>query len=484
MHYEFEQLMEALWAGRLDQTGRRRLGELCAADPTLASRLRQERNLSNLLSRCGPNHAPADLARNVLTRIEARNYVRLRTPWYAVWFGWLFLPAVRTAVAFTVIAAIGVEAGMLMHNYKTQSSQSVAAPLAASPAASSYKSVATNKKQGSSRSVASVDREKTGKKNENSATRPAPARNRTGSEAKSAASGERRVAQAQPQFSPQGEVITEEFPAPITGGETGRGFGGGGFGGGVKNLAMRTNDDNIPGAPLAPSMTLPAAPAPGPAVTPSVPLYSDGAPAVPASGAAAAKPLSAALADREVAMAITLNTAVRPPAAFDRQPEKPVQPLNIPGIKTFAPQEGQPQAEALSLKTIEVSLYAVGAEKVQSTPVAGRKGAWEVRTSLTPEQFRRFGYEMRKSGILPGETIKGEASSANADQMLSASTISHYDITHGEQWLKPLERLAVDPSLQRQAGGTSATRSLAPAAPSNRLELRIMVEEFAPAKRR
>jgi hypothetical protein len=67
---EFEQLLEAEWAGKLSEAQGRRLDALCAAHPELAEQLRKERQLNGLLAKHGPNHAPHALARAVLDRLD------------------------------------------------------------------------------------------------------------------------------------------------------------------------------------------------------------------------------------------------------------------------------------------------------------------------------------------------------------------------------------------------------------------------------
>lgn len=496
MQYEFEQLLEALWAGRLDQAGRRRLSELCAADPKLAARLRQERNLTGLLSHCGPNHAPAGLASSVMAKMHARNYLRSRAPWHAAWIGWIFRPAIRTALAFTAIAAIGVEAGLLMHNWQTPASTTAAAPLAAKP---DYQNVAIlDQKPAPTRRVASLDPETIKKQNEKTAARATAARKITGGEVKSAAPVEPKKAAV---FSPQGDVRTEEFPGPgvtVSKGDIvhfndDRGFGGGGLSG-APQLAMNDRNTYDMKVPLAPAASAPAAPAPAsaPAATPTVPLDANSAaPAVPGPANSAKYltghanpeiPRAKALPDREVAMAITLNTAIRPPAAYEHRADKPIDPLNnIPYKESFtnAPR-GQAPAEALTHKQIEIDLYAVDQNAVvKSNPIPDRKGSWEIRASLTPEQFRRFAQGLREKGILPGATVTSN-NPTDSDLLRTASTLSHYDITRGVQWLKPLEKIMAESA--SQVAGTSATRGMrsatAKAKTADRLEIRIVVDEI------
>ena len=48
--HEFEQLVEAEWAGTIDADGRRRLEELCAGDPALADRHGREERMSGLIA--------------------------------------------------------------------------------------------------------------------------------------------------------------------------------------------------------------------------------------------------------------------------------------------------------------------------------------------------------------------------------------------------------------------------------------------------
>ncbi len=71
VHEEFEQLIQSEIDGRLDEAGRLRLRQLADSDPLLRGRLRQERRLTGLLARYGPNFAPAGLARAVFAKLDA-----------------------------------------------------------------------------------------------------------------------------------------------------------------------------------------------------------------------------------------------------------------------------------------------------------------------------------------------------------------------------------------------------------------------------
>ncbi|MCL5269409.1 MAG: hypothetical protein M1457_02390 [bacterium] len=105
VNWEFDQLLEAELDGRLDEAGRERLAALCAADPALGERARQERRLAILLGGCGPNHAPPGLTRAVLARLETEAAPVRRPLWRA--------PVLRWGFGLAAMALVTVEAALL-----------------------------------------------------------------------------------------------------------------------------------------------------------------------------------------------------------------------------------------------------------------------------------------------------------------------------------------------------------------------------------
>ena len=104
MNREAEKLLEQAALGELDAAGRIRLQALCAADPDLAERLRQEQRLSGILRQCGQNRAPAGLARSVFAALDQSTEIKVKVPRRAWWanplLGW---GACAAALAFIVI---------------------------------------------------------------------------------------------------------------------------------------------------------------------------------------------------------------------------------------------------------------------------------------------------------------------------------------------------------------------------------------------
>ena len=125
LHDEFENLLEAQWAGELDEAGRERLAQLCAGDPALAERLSRENRLTGLLSRCGPNPAPEGFAASVLGRLESEadprpESVRTggREASYSFRGRWWQAPAFRWAQGLAVTATIVVMGVALIHQHR------------------------------------------------------------------------------------------------------------------------------------------------------------------------------------------------------------------------------------------------------------------------------------------------------------------------------------------------------------------------------
>jgi len=118
---DFDRYLEAEWAGELDAAGRARLDALCAADPALAERRRRESELTALLARQGPNHAPGGLARAVFARIDAEAAAGSRAA-AGGWRGWLRglaspwwrAPQLRWGMAFALVMVAVVEVAVIL----------------------------------------------------------------------------------------------------------------------------------------------------------------------------------------------------------------------------------------------------------------------------------------------------------------------------------------------------------------------------------
>lgn len=475
MHYEFEQLLEAKWAGCLDEYGRRRLSELCAANPALARRMEQEESLDGLLERCGPNHAPFDLADKVLAQLEPRRS-RYVAPRRSSWLAWVFRPAFGAALAFCVMAAVGIEAGLLI--YKMNGGGS---------GGGRFSNTASKQRTGrAEREIAYVRTGPEESRNSRRTSRPSPKKvektTRTAqptrvransadrdqvsaaskAKAPSAAPAEQApVAEplASVQGQPEGAPPTVEFPAAGAPAETDL----------EPQLAYALPAPSVNAPAVAPqTAAAPVAPAATPAVppvqgTPAVVLPN---PAIPGprviakaapSAPAPAKPMPAMQEpqDRQVAMDIFLTPTPQASRGNAGAGERAAVQSLPPGIKTFVqPDEAQPKPQALSLKDIHITLISImgsGAPDITPQPVDGRKDQWEVRLSLTPDQFRRFTTELRKMGVLPGETVVGEASAGAPQANLARSfSTNHYEIRHGKEWMKPMEALA--PGQQAKGG--------------------------------
>lgn len=108
---EFRDLIEREWAGQLDDAGRARLDELCAQDPDLADELREERRLSALLARHGPNHAPGDLKASILNRLDEASAGQSRSDWREL----LSAPVLRWGMGLAVVALIAFEVNLFLN---------------------------------------------------------------------------------------------------------------------------------------------------------------------------------------------------------------------------------------------------------------------------------------------------------------------------------------------------------------------------------
>lgn len=112
----FDELIEAMWAGDLNEAGLARLEALAAADPALARRLRHERDLSALMAGHGPNRAPAGLAQAVFARLDldaqpAAQPARARIVPRSIWF----TPAFRWGLAAAALAVVFIHVKWLLN---------------------------------------------------------------------------------------------------------------------------------------------------------------------------------------------------------------------------------------------------------------------------------------------------------------------------------------------------------------------------------
>ncbi len=125
LYEEFEDLLEAQWAGQLNESGQERLAQLCVGDPALAERLIHENGLTGLLSRCGPNPAPEGLAASVLGRIEREADLRPksartggREASYSFRGRWWQAPAMRWAQGLALTAMLVVLGAALFYQHR------------------------------------------------------------------------------------------------------------------------------------------------------------------------------------------------------------------------------------------------------------------------------------------------------------------------------------------------------------------------------
>lgn len=470
MRYEFEQLLEAKWAGCLDEYGRRRLSELCAANPALARRVEQEEALDGMLERCGPNHAPDDLADRVLAQLEPR-----RSPYVAPrrtsWFGWVFRPAIGAALAFCVMAAVGIEAGLLV--YKLNSGGGLFSAPSKERTGRDDRKVAyvrTGEKPSGKKTSQSTPAKKTEKAARN--TQPQRAKALTADREMAAAAETRALNAPQTPPAPAAPAVqaeteaaappTVEFPAPGTPpAETDLEGPQLAFARPAPGAQAPAAAPNAIAPSVEPLMAAPAVTPPVPSVqgTPTVPPV-QGTPAVVLPNptipgprvmakAAPTKPAPAATdaLDRQVAMDIYLTPMPQPSRGGTGSSERSAVQALPPGVKTFVqPDQAQPRPQALSLKEIHytlISIMGAGAPDITPQPVNGSKDQWEVRVSLTPDQFRRFTTELRGMGVLPGQTVVGEESGgASARTHARSYSTNHYEIRRGKQWMKPMVALA------------------------------------------
>lgn len=424
MNSEFEQLLEDLLSGRLDEAGRRRLDELTAAQPALAARLRKERNLNYLLSRCGPNHAPADLAGNIMARLETRVRVRAAGPWY----GWIFQPAFQAALACVVLLAIGLEAGLLIA--RRNGAATVAS--AEKPIVPEQVKVLVPKTEKRVAAALPETHKKTPTVNRTTKNiTPTPV-----------------AAEAPPPY----PFNVTEFP---TGPNTSpQGFGEFPVG---------------PVAPVAPTVDPSIA-----AVSPMNPATAlNPSPAVPNPAAAATPKPAAAVSDRLVAMQITLDPRAPLPASKPQEQGKSV--MGLPGAIAFDNHTGRPKAEPLALKDIEMAVYAAAPDtKIAKSLVIGRPNAQLVSFTMTPRQFHNFMQQLRGTGIQPTAAPQTSSTTANqpgarGTEPSAAVAQNTYSVIHGKTWLT---NSAVQPP---------APAPGAPAAPaSDKLLIRIVVEQIKP----
>ncbi|MEN6624654.1 MAG: hypothetical protein ABFD69_00345 [Candidatus Sumerlaeia bacterium] len=109
-HEQFDELLEALWAGQLDRNGEAMLEALAAGDPELADRLRRERSLTQMLAAKGPNRAPEGLAAAVFARLDEQPEAQVvqvkprktRRPWF-------FSPQLRWGLAAAALVVVGIQ---------------------------------------------------------------------------------------------------------------------------------------------------------------------------------------------------------------------------------------------------------------------------------------------------------------------------------------------------------------------------------------
>lgn len=425
-------------SGRLDNAGRRRLDELCAARPDLADRYRKEQRLSGLLSRCGPNYAPPDLARCVMARLETR-----RTRPARPWFAWVFQPAMRTALAAMVLVAVGVEAGLLIGDWRNRPAEkSIDGPFI--PA----------ELQATAEILPAVP-----------ATN-APATSRVPDARKPGRGPVKSI----------GPARTRSTPPPASTPYRTEEFG---------SLASNTTNIFPPNQPSGSPAVFPSILNPPlvpetaiqPQATPAARRQNPAVPSMVASKTGAATPAEAG--DHEVAMNISLNSTLLVPLASTATPPQAI-PFSgtafvLPGTKT--------RPQALSHKEIEYTITAVNGDLIESKLMPGRPNTWQVRARMTPAQFRTYAMNLRNYGIRaePATLADTEKQADILRQQSPVSAGNVFKITHGSHWLKPPVI-----NLTQPAGG-SATSSTTRSPQGNaaraistpeKLDITIVVEQY------
>lgn len=114
----FDELIEAMWAGELDEAGKARLEALAAADPALDAQLRRERAITATLAGRGPNRAPEGLAKAVFARLDLDSQpaakpkpARVRMIPRALWF----TPAFRWSLAAATLLVVFLNVTWLLN---------------------------------------------------------------------------------------------------------------------------------------------------------------------------------------------------------------------------------------------------------------------------------------------------------------------------------------------------------------------------------
>jgi hypothetical protein len=221
-------------------------------------------------------------------------------------------------------------------------------------------------------------------------------------------------------------------------------------------------------------------PSPSPTATPKATIPEVKIPAETRLAQAKAAPLS--LADRQVAMRISLNpNAVPLPSA--KADESPANPLP-PTAQTFVPpSQARPRQEALTHKEVETALFAVPGvleKDVTYGPVPGDPRKWQVRAWLTSTQFRSFVSELRKTGIGPSPAVTASTPEEAAERRKQppSGMRNLYDITQGRQWMQPQARPRVSLVPATQPAGTTSTSARSTENGSaEKLEVTIIIEQ-------
>lgn len=421
VHKEFEQLLEAEWAGELSEAGRLRMASLCAADPALAERLCHERRLSSLLSEHGPNHAPKGLAALVLARLEPelpetnklakvniagairKGSRRQERPWSQWW------PVLRWGLATAVIGIVILEGGLLVRQEligrESERAKEILMVKLEKP------TEAQKSRRKSARELAALESRKVHKAKGVSAQGgtdgPEELEEDTGQEL--AMAHEEKVPLMMMrggQFLP-GDL--RMMTSNATDGMTAQ-----------KSAAGAKDADilDIPTAPQAVAASLASAIEAGEAAS-----VSDGTERAqaqaPASIQADNEPFAAEHPiqkgedqGQRIAMHVVLNpTAMAQQMAKAKVSDKKESKKNsliVPAEVRSSffggntkPKLAPPSPEQASIKEIEMAAASVGGDILSSGPVPGRPGLWRIRCAMTPQKFQRFMREWKQSGASP-----------------------------------------------------------------------------------
>lgn len=427
MSEELEQLLEAEWAGPLSDAQRRRLEELCAADPAAAELVRQERKLSVALAQYGPNHAPQGLLEAVMGRLEAESRVEKQLlPRINLSSALRFdlfrrmrpmehwLPYLRWGSALALFALIVMQAGYLMRQ-EVDSRKSLRQSLISESSA-----LPGNDEANTPQMQARLLQREAKRKQQAGPTR---SRNT---------------------FSPQVKTYSQDNLVP-----------------GV-DLAQIIDSE-------ATDFVEPGAPPPAPAIVATPlpeadpqPMLADAQPAAP---------------PQEERVSIQVAVAQSPEA------EQPRRTLGLFGndrrtrggfpASSFLERDLKvgPSSETPTARDIEVIVAEAGGNILTREPVEGRPGSWRLTVSLGEQEMRQFMAALEQIGVNaqpPAPAVRGIKPNERVPAQPRPLLANRYHVSEGE---------AVVSSLEATGETTEPAQTAAP----RRILLELVIEQVAPA---